>query len=236
MRNPHAAQRVLLVECKIRLEGEYIMRARIAYLGAGVLLAALIGAACAQGAQPPSATPPLSSTEPPPAAQTPTAVTLAPAPQPQRTPLAGATPWSVATRPPLPVPALPETLALPNPTELTPMDPQSFAVPADDPLVQKAVTDLAGRLGITPEDVTVLSVEAVTWPDSSLGCPQPGMVYLQVMIDGLRIRLSAGGALYEYHSGGSRDPFLCPQARPQIISRPTGGPFPVEPPGGTNES
>lgn len=204
-------------------------------LGAGVLLAALIGAACAQGARPPSATDPMSSTEPPSATQPPTAVTLTPAPQPQRTPPPPLTPWSAATRPPLPTPALPETLPLPIPTELTPMDPQSFDVPASDPVVQKAIADLTGRLGIAPEQVTVLSVEAVTWPDSSLGCPQPGMEYLQVMVDGLRIRLGAGGALYEYHSGGQGDPFLCQPASP-IFIRPTGGPFPIQPPGGTNES
>src|SRR5690606_1684922 len=37
-----------------------------------------------------------------------------------------------------------------------------------------AVADLAARLDVEPADVAVVSVEAVTWRDSSLGCPQEG--------------------------------------------------------------
>lgn len=139
------------------------------------------------------------------------------------------TPRSIST---LPAPTFPP-LTLPIPTQMTPADPQTFALPVDDPIVQQAVADLAARLGIAPEVITVLSVEAVTWPDSSLGCPQPGMAYLQVLVDGLRIRLSAKGALYEYHSGGDQPPFLCQPSQygfgsPILV--PTAGPYPQPPP------
>ena len=75
--------------------------------------------------------------------------------------------------------------------------------------LEQAKADLAERLGVPVDDVTVVSSEEVTWPDSSLGCPQPGMMYAQVLTDGSRILLSAGGRTYEYHSGGHRPPFLC---------------------------
>ncbi|GAA1532366.1 hypothetical protein [Kribbella lupini] len=75
--------------------------------------------------------------------------------------------------------------------------------------LEQAKADLAERLGVPVDDVTVVSSEEVTWPDSSLGCPQPGMMYAQVLTDGSRILLSAGGRTYEYHSGGHRAPFLC---------------------------
>ncbi|GAB2567622.1 hypothetical protein [Kribbella endophytica] len=74
---------------------------------------------------------------------------------------------------------------------------------------EQAKADLAERLGVPVDDVTVVSSEEVTWPDSSLGCPQPGMMYAQVLTNGSRIVLSAGGQTYEYHSGGQRAPFLC---------------------------
>ncbi len=81
--------------------------------------------------------------------------------------------------------------------------------PALAPLAALAIADLAGRLGIPEAEITVHSSETVVWPDGALGCPQPGMAYPQVLVDGYRILLSAQGAIYHYHGGGERGPFLC---------------------------
>jgi hypothetical protein len=35
------------------------------------------------------------------------------------------------------------------------------------------------------------------------------MAYKQVPQEGVLIRLSVSGTIYNYHGGGSRDPFLC---------------------------
>lgn len=88
-------------------------------------------------------------------------------------------------------------------------------------LIDKAVADLAQRVSIPATQITLVEATAVVWSDASLGCPQPGMAYAQVPEDGLLIRLRAAGQTYEYHSGGTRDPFLCVQtakepAPPQI--------------------
>lgn len=79
----------------------------------------------------------------------------------------------------------------------------------DDPLVVQAMKDLAKQTGIPLDQITLVSNESVTWPDGALGCPQPGMAYMQVLVDGSRIILSAGGKTYEYHSGDRRGAFLC---------------------------
>ena len=76
-------------------------------------------------------------------------------------------------------------------------------------LVNHAVVDLAGRLRIDPAEVEVVEVKAVVWPDGSLGCPQPGMAYVQVQKEGSLVRLRVGNSMYDYHSGSGRDPFLC---------------------------
>lgn len=82
-----------------------------------------------------------------------------------------------------------------------------------DPILEKIVAqakdDLAKRSGISVDQITLVQVQTVTWPDGSLGCPQPGMMYPQVLVDGLLIQLRAKGDVYEYHSGGNRAPFLC---------------------------
>jgi hypothetical protein len=88
------------------------------------------------------------------------------------------------------------------------------ATPASvDPTVQGvvdlAVADLAARLSISPADITVVTARPTTWPDSSIGCPKPGMQYLQVLVDGALVELFAGGQTYSYHSGDDGRPSLC---------------------------
>jgi hypothetical protein len=84
--------------------------------------------------------------------------------------------------------------------------------PALRPLVDTAVTDLARRLSLDPGTITVLEARSVVWPDGSIGCPRPGMMYPQVQQDGALIRLRAQGRDFAYHSGGSRPVFLCENA------------------------
>jgi len=74
-------------------------------------------------------------------------------------------------------------------------------MPGTEKLIEAAVQDLLGRIKLAAADVKVKSIEAVDWPDASLGCPQPGMVYAQVITPGYKITLTAGGKDYVYHAG-----------------------------------
>ena len=85
----------------------------------------------------------------------------------------------------------------------------SQPIPSDNQQVVFALKDLARRLAIDLTAVEVVSAEAVQWPDAGLGCPRPGMAYIQVPQDGLKIVLTAGGKEYNYHSGRGQPPFLC---------------------------
>jgi hypothetical protein len=75
-------------------------------------------------------------------------------------------------------------------------------------VVQLAIADLARKLDLAPGEIAVLSVDAVEWPDTSLGCPQPGMMYAQVITPGYRVFLQAEGQTYEYHT--DRDNLIAP--------------------------
>jgi hypothetical protein len=97
-------------------------------------------------------------------------------------------------------------------------------------MVMKAKKDLVHRLSVEINEINLLEVRQVTWPDSSLGCPQPGKVYNQVSQDGLLIRLEVGGRMYFYHNGGTLDPFFCEQTS-QVIPHPTKVDEFVPPPG-----
>jgi hypothetical protein len=76
-------------------------------------------------------------------------------------------------------------------------------------LVDQAVADLATRLNIDASSIVTVSAQAMSWSDGSLGCPQPGMLYTQAIVDGALIQLSVDGTSYSYHSGASGAPFLC---------------------------
>ena len=89
------------------------------------------------------------------------------------------------------------------------MAPSQGIDPALQPFIDQAVTDLASRLKIDASNIDTVSAQSISWPDGSLGCPQPGMLYTQVMVDGALIQLSVDGTSYSYHSGASGAPFLC---------------------------
>ena len=101
-------------------------------------------------------------------------------------------------------------------TEETPMSETPSATPVYDPamepLVQRAVDDLAQNLGIAPDEITVVEAQGVVWPNTAMGCPQPDMMYTQVPQDGAFIRLKVDDTFYNYHYGGRRGLFLCEQA------------------------
>jgi len=75
--------------------------------------------------------------------------------------------------------------------------------------VHAAQADLAEQLGVEAAEIQVVSVEAVEWPDASLGCPQPGMMYAQVITPGFLVVLEAEGARYEYHTDQGGSVVLC---------------------------
>ncbi|MEI6502018.1 MAG: hypothetical protein WCP21_13455, partial [Armatimonadota bacterium] len=66
--------------------------------------------------------------------------------------------------------------------------------------VQNALKLAAQSLQIAPEQLTVISAEAVKWPDSSLGVRRPGQMYMQVITSGYKVILQGGGRRLEYHT------------------------------------
>ena len=109
------------------------------------------------------------------------APTLSPQPTPMRSPL--------PTISPLPTPASEKGPSVGAP------------VPSGaDAATRAAINDLAAKRQVAPEAVQVVSISQFDWPDTSLGCPQPGMFYAQIIVEGYKIILSAGGQQVEYHA------------------------------------
>ncbi len=76
-------------------------------------------------------------------------------------------------------------------------------------LVQQAQQDLAQRLSIPTDKIKLVTIYSTTFADASLGCPEPGIAYAQVTMEGVVIQLEANDRTYEYHQSGNNAPFLC---------------------------
>lgn len=62
---------------------------------------------------------------------------------------------------------------------------------------------------LTPNDVTIISVEPTQWSDGSLGCPIEGMMYTQAIVPGYQIEIEANGNIYEVHTDTASRTALC---------------------------
>ncbi len=105
-------------------------------------------------------------------------------------------------------PILPES-PLPEPTVADVIADEPVSMIENDKLVAVAVTDLIQSPDIEAEDVVVVSSEKVQWPDASLGCPEEGIMYAQVVTPGFRIVLEANGTQYVYHTDDTDNVFQC---------------------------
>jgi hypothetical protein len=81
-------------------------------------------------------------------------------------------------------------------------------------MIQATTRDLAFRLQLDVSEVSVMDVQAVDWPDSSLGCPAPGTGYLDVITPGFQIILEAQGTTYTYHTDTRSTYVLCVDGQP----------------------
>ena len=115
-------------------------------------------------------------------------VELAQPPQPAEVPTPTPTPPPTSTPPPV--------APSPSASPLYDWGPALGAVTA-------ARADVVQRTGVPAESLVFAEVASREWNDSSLGCPQPGFQYLQVITLGWFIVVEAGDETFEYHTNGS---------------------------------
>lgn len=72
---------------------------------------------------------------------------------------------------------------------------------------------LADELGIPVSTIRVDTIRAVNWPDTSIGCPQPGVAYGQVITPGYKITLrTEDGGVHVVHSAKGQE-FICKRSK-----------------------
>lgn len=97
-------------------------------------------------------------------------------------------------------------------------EPDDAPAQGSEPLlgdeVSAAIDDVTDRAGVARDDVLVEVTELVTWPDSSLGCPEPDQLYTQALVEGYRIVLDADGEEHHYHGEDDGPPQFCADPQP----------------------
>ena len=105
-----------------------------------------------------------------------------------------------------------------------PVEPSASSAPsADDPqpgtsggtsslpaaIIDPIVADAAARLGVDPSMVEVVSAEQKTYGDGSLGCPRPGEMYTQAVVDGYQVIVEVNGTQLDYRGSGPGQFRIC---------------------------
>jgi hypothetical protein len=71
-----------------------------------------------------------------------------------------------------------------------------------------AIDALATEIKAPKDQILLDTIRALDWRDSSLGCPKPGMAYLDVITPGHKVTLRANGQIYVVHEAKNRA-FVC---------------------------
>jgi hypothetical protein len=87
-------------------------------------------------------------------------------------------------------------------------------------LVEKAREDLAQRLSVPVTQISLIGTAEVIWPDSGLGCSQPGVASAQVQTPGYLILLGYSNNKYEYHANKGTYVTYCMNPSPPGLGLP----------------
>jgi hypothetical protein len=136
---------------------------------------------------------------------------------------AAATPGGTGTAPD--ASPSPDTVVIPSPSPdlipTLPADAVDGAMVVGADVLQQTTEFLSTQTGVDASQLQVTEAEAVEWPDGSLGCAEPGMMYTQAIVPGYRMTFTDGSRTYELHTNSDgTNAVLCENGRPVNIGQP----------------
>lgn len=78
-----------------------------------------------------------------------------------------------------------------------------------DPILKEA----AALAKVARDQLIIERAESVVWNDGSLGCPEPGMMYTQALVNGYWVVIKAAGQTFDFRVGRGGSFRLCPAGR-----------------------
>jgi hypothetical protein len=116
---------------------------------------------------------------------------------------------------------LPTVAPTPRPPDVPPATrPPVLEVPAG---IVELIEDEVSRLaGVPVDQLTLVRADQITWPDGSLGCPQPGEMYTQSLVEGYWIVVQANDETFDFRVAEDGSFHRC--ELPNLPSLPAGLP------------
>ncbi len=71
-------------------------------------------------------------------------------------------------------------------------------------VLELAIEALSEELGVSMSDISLIHQSKFNWPNSALGCPKPGIAYMQAVVPGYLVLLKHGESQYRVHTGNGR--------------------------------
>jgi hypothetical protein len=97
----------------------------------------------------------------------------------------------------------------PTPIEKAPRTQES--VPQR--ILESILNEAATLAKVPREKLAIMRAESVVWNDGSLGCPEPGMMYTQALVNGYWVVINAAGKTYDFRVDAGGRFHLCPAGR-----------------------
>ena len=86
--------------------------------------------------------------------------------------------------------------------------------PVDQGALDQVLAKAAAKTGQDASTLTIVSAEAVTWPNGAMGCPKPGSMYTEALVEGYRVVVSTGDRDLDYRMSATGEPRLCDRPGP----------------------
>ena len=106
----------------------------------------------------------------------------------------------------------------PAPTPTPQMSGVELQVPQG--ILGPIISEAAKLAKVSAEQVVIVRAESALWNDGSLGCPEPGMVYTQAVVNGYWVVIKAAGKTYDFRVGPRGSFRLCPPGQGRPPSQP----------------
>ena len=88
-------------------------------------------------------------------------------------------------------------------------------------ILDSILSETARLAKVRREQLVIVRAESVVWNDGSLGCPEPGMMYTQALVNGYWVVIDASGQNYDFRVDNRGNFRLCPPGQGHPPSQST---------------
>jgi hypothetical protein len=88
----------------------------------------------------------------------------------------------------------------------------------EEAAINLAVSKVSERVPVSREALTNLRIRSIQWPDSSLGCAEPGVEYLQKVVQGYLVNFKFDEEFYTVNVGDGRA-LICDRVNEFLLER-----------------